>query len=307
MLAVDHLVGRERFGALREERQIVVSASRKGALVEAFRAEHSRPPRDAELRALLDRWVDEEVLYREALALGLDRGDTVVQRQLAEDALSHRRRDDASRAVSRRARGLARASRGALRPRTARELRAVFLSRGRHGDGLAAEAARVAEQLRRAPDAFVGVGDPFLVGQVVTDADAARLRREFGAGFAEALAELAAGGWSGPVVSAFGLHLVRVTARAPFAAARLTDVADRVRLDFDLARREERNRAAIAELRERYEVVEDVADEAVRFSSIVSMLAIPAVVAVAIPRSLTSSNPRRCGSKRPPRGSCARR
>ena len=64
LLAVDHLVGRERFGALREERQIVVSQSRKAALVEAFRAEHSRPPRDAELRALLDRWVDEEVLYR---------------------------------------------------------------------------------------------------------------------------------------------------------------------------------------------------------------------------------------------------
>ena len=38
LLAVDQLVGRERFGALEEERQIVVSASRKSALVEAFRA-----------------------------------------------------------------------------------------------------------------------------------------------------------------------------------------------------------------------------------------------------------------------------
>ena len=260
LLAVDHLVGRERFEALEEERQIVVSASRKEALVEAFRAQHSRPPRGAELRALLDRWVDEEVLYREALALGLDRGDTVVQRQLTqkmrfliEDATTlpepspAELEDWLERHAERYGRG----------PLVSFEQ--VFLSRGRHGDGLAAEAARVAEQLRRARDAFVGVGDPFLVGQVVTEADPVRLRREFGAGFAEALAGLTSGEWSGPVASAFGLHLVRVTARAPFAAARLADVADRVRLDFDLARREERNRAALAELRERYEVVEDVA------------------------------------------------
>jgi hypothetical protein len=260
LLAVDHLVGREEIATREKARTIVVSASRKGALVEAFRAEHSRAPGGAELRALLDRWVDEEVLYREALALGLDRGDTVVQRQLTQKmrfliddvtTLPEPSPADLEAWLDEHAE---RYGRGPLV-----SFEQVFLSRGRHGDGLAAEAARVAERLHRTPDAFVGVGDPFLVGQVVTDADAVRLRREFGAGFDEVLAGLPSGEWSGPVASAFGLHLVRVTARAPFTAARLADVADRVRLDFDLARREERNRAAVAELRDRYEVVEDVA------------------------------------------------
>ena len=95
---------------------------------------------------------------------------------------------------------------------------------------------------------------------MVTKADARRLRREFGAGFDEALERAPAGEWTGPLASPFGFHLVRVTARAPFAAARLTEVADRVRRDYDVARRAEKNRAALAALRERYRIsAEDAA------------------------------------------------
>lgn len=234
---------------------IVVTATQQSALAEVFRAEHGREPRADELQARLNRWIDEQVLYREALALGLDRRDIIVQRQLTQ-----------------KMRFLIEDTMQATEPSMA-ELQAwldqhveqyghpstisfeqVFLSRGRQGERLAAEAARIGQQLQHDPAAFVGLGDAFLVGQVMTAADAERLRKDFGEGFAASLKNLPAGEWSGPVASSFGMHWVRVTERGNFRSATLTEVAERVRVDYQIAQREEKNRRALAELRTRYRI-----------------------------------------------------
>ena len=47
-------------------------------------AQWDRPPTEDELAGLIDDAVKEEVLYREALRLGLDRDDTIVRRRLAQ-------------------------------------------------------------------------------------------------------------------------------------------------------------------------------------------------------------------------------
>ncbi len=254
ILAVDRVLTAGNAGD-HDALRIVVSAGRQAALAQAFQAEHGRAPQPEELQALLDRWIDEQVLYREALALGLDRRDVIVQRQLTQK-MRFLIEDD-----------------GLLPEPDAGELQAwleqhperygraptvsfeqVFLSRGRHGERLAQEAERIAGQLQQSTQAFVGLGDPFLVGQVVSQADAARLRRDFGPGFAEALTTLPLGRWSPPLASGFGLHLVRVTAREPFRPALLADVATQVERDWRLAQREARNRAALAELRTRYRI-----------------------------------------------------
>lgn len=235
--------------------RIVVTAGRQAALAASFRAEHGRAPRDAELQALLDRWIDEQVLYREALALGLDQRDVIVQRQLTQK-MRFLIEDQSLAAEPGEAELQAWLDRHPERyghPRTV-SFEQVFLSRGKHGARLAAEATKLAEQLRRAPADFVGLGDPFLVGQVVESADAAQLRREFGEGFTAGVRNLVPGQWSGPVASSFGLHLIRVTGRGDFRPARLAEVAERVRMDYRLAKREEANRRALAELRSRYRI-----------------------------------------------------
>jgi hypothetical protein len=261
VLAVDRAVGIARPPSDGDALRIAAGPARKEVLARTFRAEHGRAPGDEELADALDRWIDEEVLYREALVLGLDRRDAVVQRELTrkmrfliEDATPLPEPSAADLAVWLE-RHPERYGRG---PTTSFEH--VFVSRGRHGPALEAEAARVAEELRRSPAAFARLGDPFPAGRVVASADAARIRRELGPGFDEALARAPEREWSGPIPSAFGLHFVRVTARSPFVQARLEDVTQRVRRDYDLARRAERNRAAVAELRSRYRITaEDAA------------------------------------------------
>lgn len=55
---------------------------------ELFKASMKRDPGAAEMKTLLDRWIDNEVLYREGLALGLDRGDSAVRERIIFKALS---------------------------------------------------------------------------------------------------------------------------------------------------------------------------------------------------------------------------
>ena len=93
-LAVFLLYG-QRTGApaQRQDSVIVVTPAQVGRLAEQFEAVWRRPPNEAELAGLVEDHVREEVYYREALALGLDRDDTVIRRRLrAEDGVPDRSR-----------------------------------------------------------------------------------------------------------------------------------------------------------------------------------------------------------------------
>lgn len=235
--------------------RIVVPASQQAAARAAFRAAQGREPDAAELEQALSGWVDEQLLYREALARGLDRGDAIVRRQLVQKMRFLLEVDDGAAEPSDaelREWHAAHAARYAMPATTS--FQQVFLGRARHGAALEEDAAAVGRQLARAPEQFAQLGDPFPTTAFVHDADDARVRREFGAGFADALAGLQPGAWVGPVASAFGLHYVRVTARAPARPLPLESVRARVRADWQGEHRDAARRAALDRLRRHYRV-----------------------------------------------------
>jgi hypothetical protein len=84
LFVVDHLL------ASREDdpRVIVVDASVDAQAVQVFREARGRAPNDEELYALRRVWLDNEVLYREGLSLGLDRGDKAIRERVIFKALS---------------------------------------------------------------------------------------------------------------------------------------------------------------------------------------------------------------------------
>lgn len=64
----------------------MVSQGQVASLVAQFQGTWPRPPNDEERRALIDNFVREEVLYREGLALGLDRDDPVIRNRIKQKA-----------------------------------------------------------------------------------------------------------------------------------------------------------------------------------------------------------------------------
>jgi hypothetical protein len=223
-------------------------------LVRGLRADYLRRtgtwPSPEEEKALVDHYVDDEVLYREAMALGLDRGDVIVRRRLIqkmefllEEPVAEPTDAELDAYLAAHAERYAEPDRVALRH--------VFVGRDRHGE----DAGRIAAGIRRSllndadPDAL---GDPFLRGGRFALQNEKEIASIFGASFASQVMDLPAGAWSEPIRSSYGLHLVEVTERLAARLPALDEVRSAVRGDWLTERRAAADREALARLRDRY-------------------------------------------------------
>jgi hypothetical protein len=78
LFAADHFI----VGRAQDPRTIVLTAEIDKDIRQLFHASRSRDPHPDELKALHERWLDNEVLYREGLALQVDRGDTAIRERV---------------------------------------------------------------------------------------------------------------------------------------------------------------------------------------------------------------------------------
>ena len=235
---------------------IEITSERVERLRARWIAQWGREPTETELQTLIDEAVDEEVLYREAQRLGLDRDDAIVRRRLAqkltfilEDAGVAGPPPEAAIAEY-----FARHAERYRRPgRTTFDH--VFLSADSRPDP-AGDATALLDELRGSDGGgWRRLGDPFMLARTYADRSDREIAGLFGRGFAEALSGLPVGGWNGPVESTYGMHLVRLTARTVSREPALAAVRDRVLADLREERRRERSLTAYEELRDDYEVL----------------------------------------------------
>ena len=244
-----------------EERRVIeVAPAQVEGLRARWTAQWGRPPTGPELAGLIDEATDEEILYREAQRLGLDREDAIVRRRLAQKLTFVL--EDAGGATAPSAEEVEEhharhAERYRRPPRTTFDH--VFLSADRRADPAGDAAALLrglgpADGDGLAEGGWRQLGDPFMLARTYAGRTDQEIARLFGTGFADAVTALPAGAWSGPVESTYGMHLVRVRGRTAARAPRLEEVRDRVVADLREERRRERGRAAYRVLRDDYEV-----------------------------------------------------
>jgi hypothetical protein len=200
---------------------------------------------------------DEAVLAREARALGLDREDLVVRRQLVRTmrlTLGALDRRDLPDDAA-LARHLA-AHADAYRMPDRVRLTQVFLSAARRGAALERDAAVLLAQLRAGvpPDAAPRLGDPAIAGASIGPASRAEVTQALGPDAAAAVASAPAATWLGPLRSPWGLHLVWVHERTPGRVPPLAAVRARVLHAVLAERRAARVDAAMGALRARWGV-----------------------------------------------------
>ena len=236
------------------EREIVIGPAELNRFVAGWRAQWNRDPTREELDGLIDAFALEEALYREALALGLDRDDTIVRRRLAQK-MEFLAADSAPAPPPTDA-DLARflgENADRFRVPETFTFRQVYFSPDRRGEAVAADAQAGLAQLRAGSEPRT-VGDRLLLGERHAALGRDRVDRAFGAGFADGLASLETGAWGGPIESGYGLHAVRVEARTPARLPALDEVREVVVREWTAAQREERLAAFHRDLRARYPV-----------------------------------------------------
>jgi peptidyl-prolyl cis-trans isomerase C len=205
-------------------RAIEIDAAQVGVLAERFVQTWQRAPSAGELDGLIRDHIKEEVYYREALRLGLEADDAIIRRRLRAkmEYLATAQAENAAADDATLQRYLeANATRYAEGARVSFDQ--IYVGEG--------DAAAVKATLARGGD-WQKLGAPISLARSVEDADRRQIAREFGAGFAEALAGVKAGEWTGPVASGFGQHLVRVRAVSKGKPPALSQVRQRVENDW---------------------------------------------------------------------------
>jgi hypothetical protein len=240
--------------------KIVVTAGQIEHLSATYARESGHPPTEVELNGLIDGWAREELAVREAMALGLNKDDTVIRRRLqrkleflSDDLAANIEPNDADL----NAYLLARPDAFHIEPRFS--FSQVFLDPAKHGDHLASDTAQMLVRLRQsgAEADTAALGDPLALNHQYQSTSASEVAQLFGEPFAAALDGLTPGQWQGPVTSTLGVHLVRVRQRTAGHQPALADVRDAVRQEWMKDRRLEEREKYYAALMKRYTVIID--------------------------------------------------
>ena len=238
--------------------RIVVDEVQLRGMLTAFERTWLRAPTARELDGLIREYVKEEVLYREALALGLDSDDLIIRRRLRQkieflnaDLTEPPTPTDADLQTH------LDANSANYREAERQDFIQVFVSRG---DDQGDAQQRASRLLARLPDPatamphVAALGDVSMLPGKMMQADAHDIGRVFGDEFAAQLSTAPVDSWSGPYHSSYGLHLVYVSARTAARDPQLDEVRAAVIRDWAAAQRREANERFYSALLERYTI-----------------------------------------------------
>jgi len=206
-------------GGVESPKQIQLSLDDLAQLAMLFQSQWKRDPTPDEFGRMVEARVQEEVLYREGLAMGLDKDDTIVKRRMAQKVQFVAEDVAAARAPTSaelKAWFDKNADKFQEPPRVSfRHLYFAPDKRGTRAQRDAVDAlARLAGQPEDAKLATT-LADPFMFQEYYRDRAPDYLGKEFGPRFAHAVAKLPTGSWQGPIESGFGWHLVYVDTLVP--------------------------------------------------------------------------------------------
>ena len=242
--------------ALRPD-QIVFTEAHVDRLINLWERKWQRLPTQQELQGLIEQQVREEVLYREALAMGLDKDDQVVRRRMSQkmefisnDLASLAEPDDTQLQTYLDKHSEKFAIPGRI------SYSQVYLNANQRGDRVNADAEKLLAELSQSSvDIDISMaGDSFMGGYNFVDETDFGVAHLFGKAFALELFKLPVGEWTGPVESGYGLHLVRVDSRTDSRAPVLEQVRDKVRFEWLAEKQRKTNDLLYSELRKRYEI-----------------------------------------------------
>lgn len=245
--------------------RVVVSQADVDRLVSQWQRQWKRPPTEKELNGMIESYIRETILYREALALGLDQGDVIVRRRLGQK-LEFMFKDLAEQ-IEPSEEELAeflQKNRDRYTEPERYTFTHVYFSHDNRGSGVEVDARNILNRLQTQKEAvdLTQSGDRFLYQYQFDEQTPAQISRIFGNVFTESLPGLEIGKWVGPVESGYGLHLVYVDQRTEPRELPLDEIKDKVRWDVLAERRQQVDQAFYSELRKKYSVMVERPDGA---------------------------------------------
>lgn len=226
-----------------QSQKIVVTPGDVESLIVGFTNLWHRPPNTQELDGLIQGRIREEVYYREALKMGLDRDDTIIRGRLQEKL------EFLSQDVNKIAEPTELDLKSFLaehpekfRTDTRFAFRLAFVDAGRHGASTVQYAQSILARLDKNPrlDATT-MGDPLPSHRASERVAEGEVAKQFGPEFAAALSAMKLRQWSRPLTSEDGAYLVYLVEKTPGQVPSLDQIRPAVQKEWLAAQRRQAN------------------------------------------------------------------
>jgi len=240
---------------------IVVDSNRINSMISQWEARWNRAPTRKEIDGLIQQYIHEDVLYRQAVAMGLNEDDPITRRRMAQKlefltsdlALMQQPSEGELEQYFQE-------NQASYQDPDMISFSQIFIDPDAREDATLEDAAEILEQLRAAgepTEELLQLGDRFMLQNYFASATELDIRRQLGSGFSEVVMELEPGQWHGPVLSGYGVHLVYVYDFIKAPPPVFENVQARVLEDWHEVKREEFNAQFLESLKKRYEIVID--------------------------------------------------
>lgn len=216
--------------AVESDQTIVVDTGRINTLAESFKSTWNRNPTETELNNLIEDFVLEEIYYRQALAMGIDKNDVLIRRRLRQkmEFLSTSMAASIQPADSELQTYLD-ANAEKYRTPSTYSFEQIYINPDKSAEALDKRLAEIAAVLA---DNRIAEGDQTLLARRFNSAPSFQIDSTFGRGFSTALDDLPVNEWSEPVQSGLGTHYVKITEHNPGYLPPLEEVREQVLRDW---------------------------------------------------------------------------
>jgi len=207
---------------------IVIDDNLISELAAKWELKRNRKPSLEELTGLVNQYIEQEVLYREALAMNLDYNDEIVKRRLAQkmefisDGLAESLQPTEEMLIS-----YYQEHKENYKKPSFFTLEQVYFSEDKRTNAF--EDARLALQSENP----AALGDNLSLPSQYTNTSISKISRDYGSAYVEALDTLEIGKWTGPVHSGFGVHIVQITEKKQARYFNFKEVAEKVLVDYN--------------------------------------------------------------------------
>ncbi len=238
---------------LADDSEIVVNADRIEQLRTRFERTWGRAPSYDELTGIIDNFVVEEILYRQALAMGLDSNDSVIRRRLRQKMefltmeairLEQPSTADLTQYLVQNP--------GQFQTPARFSFEQIYINTDQPAAHWKAQIDVVQKQLLNGAPA---TGSNSLIPKRFEETSDHEIDSLFGAGFADGLAKLTLDQWSDPLQSGLGLHIIRLTAYQPARLPTLASVQEAVTREWRNARNLQMKTDLMERLKANYTIV----------------------------------------------------
>ena len=231
------------------DKTIILYDDEINSLIETWTVQVGRPPNDKDLKGIINQLIEEEILYREALKLDLDKNDIIIKRRLAQKIGFLKQEEQSKLPTESQLKEYFESKESEYFLDKKLSFTHLYFSKEKNGAERAITSLKIIQEQDDLPDS-----DPFLLGKNFLNKTSKEIDRDFGNDFSTNIIRGTIGPWLGPYKSIYGSHLVKISKIIEARKPVYEEVKKGVLMDYLLEKKQQEMRNYIDELKEKYKV-----------------------------------------------------